>query len=140
MPAASTGAIAFDNEENPVPGFSDEVTVGLTDVPPTVVVGKTADPAVVGETLESVEFTITVKNTSDETVWITSMTDTVFGDLLAEGCETIDTELDQITIGLQALQQRGPFESGDQRIAHSRRGLSSRPMANNSRTTPNSAK
>jgi hypothetical protein len=60
---------------------TDDATVRLTDVPPTVSVDKTADPVILDEPGGSVTFTVKVTNTSFEPVTLTSLVDDVHGDL-----------------------------------------------------------
>lgn len=71
------------------------------DPPPTVSVTKTADPTTVNEPGGSVTFSVSVWNTSDESVTVTSLTDTVgtaVTDLLASAansdCDTVSRELE----------------------------------------------
>ncbi|MEZ5144236.1 MAG: DUF11 domain-containing protein [Acidimicrobiales bacterium] len=58
---------------------TDTAIVTAEDIPPTIVVTKSADPASVAEPGGSVSFPVTVKNTSFEPVTITSLTDAVDG-------------------------------------------------------------
>ena len=68
---------------------SDDATVSLTDVPPTVMIGKSAAPASRPEPGGTFTFTVTVTNTSGEAVVITSLTDDVYGNLATQGtCTT----------------------------------------------------
>ena len=60
---------------------SDDETVGYDDVPPTVEVVKTANPTEVPETGADVTFTFEVTNESEESVEITSLVDSVYGEL-----------------------------------------------------------
>ncbi|MCA1683978.1 MAG: hypothetical protein LC708_02470, partial [Actinobacteria bacterium] len=62
-----------------------EATVRITDVPPTVTVEKTADPASRPEPGGSFTFRVRVTNTSFERVQITNLTDDVYGDLNGRG-------------------------------------------------------
>jgi uncharacterized repeat protein (TIGR01451 family) len=57
----------------------DDATVTFDDVPPVIVVTKTANPTSVPETGGNVLFTITVENTGTESVTLTGAVDTVFG-------------------------------------------------------------
>ena len=76
-------ATVVDDDGSEAANFDDE-TVTITDVPPTVIVDKTVDPSEVfaGET---VTFTINVINHSDEAVTLTSLTDSIYGDLDGQG-------------------------------------------------------
>ena len=59
----------------------DDASVEITDVPPTVVVTKTADVTEVPEPGGPVTFAVDVNNTSFEAVTVTSITDSVDGGL-----------------------------------------------------------
>jgi uncharacterized repeat protein (TIGR01451 family) len=72
-------ATVVDDEQTERSNF-DDATVSLTDVPPTIVVDKTASPEKV-EAGTTVTFTVKVTNTSDETVWLTDLVDSIHGDL-----------------------------------------------------------
>ncbi len=74
-------ATAVDDEGNPA-SDDDDATVAFSDVParPAQVI-KTAAPSAVGEPGGIVGFDITVENTSVEPVTLTSLLDSVFGDL-----------------------------------------------------------
>ncbi len=76
-------ATVIDDEGSDASNMDDE-TVTLTDVPPTIVVDKTVAPETVyaGET---VTFTISVTNQSDEAVTLSSLTDSIYGDLDGQG-------------------------------------------------------
>ncbi len=78
---------------------SNEVSVSITDVPPTILVTKTADPTEVLEPGGYVDFTITVKNTSgayDSPLTLTDLDDSVFGDLL----DNIDGECKDVSTSI----------------------------------------
>jgi len=60
---------------------TDDATVTLTNVAPTVQVNKTANPLVRPEPGGTFTFTAVVTNTSAETVTITSITDDIYGNL-----------------------------------------------------------
>jgi LPXTG-motif cell wall-anchored protein len=67
---------------------SDDATVDFTDVAPTLEVTKVTDKASVPETGGNVVFTFTVTNTSDESVTITGLDDSIYGTLTGdEDCE-----------------------------------------------------
>ena len=63
----------------------DDATVTVTDVLPTIVVTKTATPTQVPEPGDTVTLTLRVDNTGVETVTLTTLTDTVHGDLDSQG-------------------------------------------------------
>ena len=68
---------------------TDDATVTVTDVKPTISVVKTADPTVVDEPGGDVTFTVQVTNNSVEPVTLTDLTDDVYGDLGGQGtCAT----------------------------------------------------
>jgi len=71
---------ASDNDSTNV-SDTDNVVISFTDVVPTILVTKTANPTTVLESGGHVTFTFTIQNTSIyETVWITSLSDDVFGE------------------------------------------------------------
>jgi uncharacterized repeat protein (TIGR01451 family) len=76
-------ATVVDDDKTEKSNF-DDATVRLTDVPPTISVDKTASPDKV-EAGTEVTFTVKVTNTSDETVWLESLTDSIHGDLDDQG-------------------------------------------------------
>lgn len=70
-------ATVKDEEGNGTSDEDDEI-VGFKDVAPTLEVTKTVDDDSIPETGQEVTFTFTVKNTSKESVTITSLSDDVF--------------------------------------------------------------
>ncbi len=64
---------------------SDDATVTITDVLPTIDVTKTANPTSVMEPGGTVTFSVTVHNTSPEAVSLDSLVDSVYGDLNGQG-------------------------------------------------------
>ena len=64
---------------------SAPAAVTFTDVAPTVVVTKTANPTTLPETGGNVTFTVDVQNTSFESVTLTTFNDNVFGALGGQG-------------------------------------------------------
>ena len=77
-------AAAVDNDGSEATD-TDDATVELTDVKPTITVDKTADPTVVDEPGGNVTFTVKVKNTSFEPVTLDSLVDDTHGDLNGQG-------------------------------------------------------
>ena len=79
-------ADAKDDELNPATA-SDDATVTLDDVQPSIVVTKTASPTHVNEPGAGVTFTVTVKNTSvsSDPVTLDSLADDTHGDLAGQG-------------------------------------------------------
>ncbi len=69
---------AVDDDDSEATDEDDE-SVEVTDVEPTIEVSKSGDPTIVQEPGGEVTFTVDVENTSDEPVWITSITDSVEG-------------------------------------------------------------
>jgi uncharacterized repeat protein (TIGR01451 family) len=79
---------ATDDDGANVGGDSNEVTVSLDDVLPTITVTKTANDTSIPETGQLVTFTFRVTNTSGEAVEITSLSDDQFGTLTGNaGCQ-----------------------------------------------------
>lgn len=77
-------ATASDDDGNTGTDTDDE-TVTFTDVAPQIALTKSASPSLVAETGGDVAFTFTVENIGQEDVTLTSLTDTVFGDLNGQG-------------------------------------------------------
>jgi hypothetical protein len=74
-----------DEEGNPV-GGSDSASVNVNDVPSAIELVKVASPTSVNEPGGLVTFTFTVNNLSAvDTVTITSLTDSLYGDLNGQG-------------------------------------------------------
>lgn len=74
-----------DDDGLPVSG-DDSATVDITDVPSSIDVTKTANPTSVPETGGVVTFTVHIDNTSSaDSVDITSLVDTIYGDLNGKG-------------------------------------------------------
>ncbi|MCB2180251.1 hypothetical protein KQH54_03930 [bacterium] len=81
-------AIAVDLDGNEATGRAS-ATVSYNDELPSITVTKTAYPTSVDEPGGLVEFTFQIKNNSQESVWLNSLTDTVFSDLNSQGtCNT----------------------------------------------------
>jgi len=81
--------VTVEDNEGGQASDSDEETVTVTDVGPDIRITKTANPASVPETGGNVTFTFLVENIGQENVTLTSLTDTVFGDLNGQGdCAT----------------------------------------------------
>ncbi|WP_225752563.1 DUF11 domain-containing protein [Actinotalea sp. Marseille-Q4924] len=77
-------ATAVDDDDTPATDTDDE-TVIFTDVAPMIRITKTANPTHVPETGGDVTFTFLVENIGDEDATLTSLTDSVFGDLNGQG-------------------------------------------------------
>ena len=83
------GPAAAIDDDGSTATDTDDATVKLTDVKPTIEVDKTASPTVVDEPGGDVSFTVKVKNTSFEPVTLDSLVDDVHGDLNGKGsCAT----------------------------------------------------
>jgi hypothetical protein len=68
---------------------TDDATVTLLDVAPTIRADKSADPTSIDEPGGDVVFTVIIYNDSFEAVTLTSLTDDVYGDLNGQGtCNT----------------------------------------------------
>ena len=84
---------AVDNEQTEATD-NDDAIVDFSDVPPSIVVNKVANPTVVPETGGDVTFTFTVQNTSsEESVTILSLEDTVYGSLAGDADCQVNTVL-----------------------------------------------
>jgi hypothetical protein len=95
---------------------SDDATIRLTDVPPTVSVDKTANPTIVDEPGGIVTFTVQVTNTSFEPVTLDSLTDDIHGDLDGRGsCATGGTidpgETYECSFEAEVTGNAGDFET-----------------------------
>ncbi|MGI9648781.1 MAG: SdrD B-like domain-containing protein [Acidimicrobiia bacterium] len=73
-------ATVVDNEANTA-NDGDSETVGLDDVLPTIVVTKTANPTRVAASGGSVTFTVRVDNSGVEPVTLSSLSDSIYGDV-----------------------------------------------------------
>ena len=129
-------AEADDGEGNTANG-SDSATVSFDDELPSISVAKTPSAGSVPEPGATVTFTVEVANTSGEDLTLTSLNDSVFGDLLdganpAITNNTCDDQATAIGVGgtftctFDAALERpgrraGPFEHGD-RLCRGRRG------------------
>ena len=86
-------ASATDDDGTPATD-ADDASVDFSDVPPSIFVNKVANPTVVPETGGDVTFTFTVLNTSsEESVTITSLNDSVYGTLAGDTDCGVGTEL-----------------------------------------------
>jgi len=97
---------------------TDDAVVTITDVPPTVLVDKTAAPLTLPEPGGTFTFTVKVTNTSAEEVTITELTDDIYGDISTKGTctDAIGTVLDADpdgtgpkTGGIYTCSFPGPF-------------------------------
>ena len=86
--------VVEDDEENPATD-TDDAVVTLTPVPPTVQVVKTATPESRPAPGGQFTFLVVVTNTSAENVTITTLTDSVHGNIATQGTcvDAIGTEL-----------------------------------------------
>jgi LPXTG-site transpeptidase (sortase) family protein len=88
-PIDDAGTAAQDRDTPSGQDPEDDEDVVLTDLLPTVTVTKTPGAASIDEPGGSVTFTVTVENTSAETVTLNTLTDSVFGNLNGQGtCAT----------------------------------------------------
>ena len=82
-------ATATDDDGRLASADSNDVTVSLTNVLPTITVAKSANPTSLPEPGGNVEFTVVVTNNSFEPVTLTGLTDDVYGNLNGQGtCAT----------------------------------------------------
>jgi len=92
---------------------TDDATVTFTDIPPEIVVTKTANPTSVPETGGDVEFTITVDNTGTEPVTLTGAIDTVFGPI-----DVALFDIQDIPVGGTATYSFTEFMQGEPDAPH----------------------
>ncbi len=85
-------ASGTDESGNPV-SDSDDATVTITDVAPTLVVTKGATPSSLPEPGGEFTFNVTVENTSGESVTIASLNDDVYGTLTGDADCQVGTVL-----------------------------------------------
>ncbi len=115
-------AKAVDND-NTEATDTDDATVDFTNVLPTIDVTKTADPTAVPETGGNVLFTFVVKNTStEESVTITSLSDSVYGILAGDDDCKVGTVL-----AAGANLRRSPSPSGSRATSAARLTSTSSP-------------
>ena len=81
-------ASGTDDDGNPV-SDDDDATVTITDVLPSIVVTKTADPTSLPEPGGTVTFSVRVDNTSVEELTLTALNDDIHGDLDGQGTCTV---------------------------------------------------
>ncbi|MEW6153393.1 MAG: hypothetical protein AB1673_05295 [Actinomycetota bacterium] len=85
----NTVTVVVEDDEGNEASDSDDATITLTDVLPTITVDKTADPLVMPEPGGTFTFTVVVTNTSIEPVTLTTLTDDIYGNLNGQGtCAT----------------------------------------------------
>ncbi|MDP1793065.1 MAG: hypothetical protein Q8K63_02915, partial [Acidimicrobiales bacterium] len=77
--------VTLVDDDNATATDFDTAIVDINDVPPSIVVTKTATPSSVSELGGPVSFTVKVQNLSVEAVTLTSLVDDVFGDLNGKG-------------------------------------------------------
>ncbi len=109
-------ANASDNDGNEQT-VSDDATVTIQDVEPALSVEKTADPSVIPESGDNVTFTITVTNVGSVTLWLTGLSDSVFGDLDGQGdCDL--TSYPELDPGEQYICSFTEYVAGDEGQPH----------------------
>ncbi|MGI6443389.1 MAG: DUF7507 domain-containing protein [Candidatus Dojkabacteria bacterium] len=89
----NTFTVTVEDNDGSTVTDSDDATVTFEDVAPTLDVTKTVDDDSIPETGQEVTFTFTVKNTSKESVTITSLSDSVFGVLTGSDSCKVGTSL-----------------------------------------------
>jgi len=81
-----------DDDGHEVSGF-DDATVTITNVPSTITVTKTANPTAVQDS-GPVTFTVVVRNNSSvDTVYIQTLTDSIYGNLNPKGTCTLEDDI-----------------------------------------------
>jgi uncharacterized repeat protein (TIGR01451 family) len=109
-------ANASDNDGNEQT-VSDDATVTIQDVEPAISVEKTADPSSVPESGGNVTFTVTVTNVGSVTLWLTGLSDSVFGDLDGQGdCDL--TPYPELDPGEQYICSFTEYIAGDEGESH----------------------
>jgi uncharacterized repeat protein (TIGR01451 family) len=88
----TVSATAVDNEQNEV-SEEDDATVEFTDILPDITVSKSPSTSSVIAPGGNVSFTVTVTNLAAEAVQITSLVDSVFGDLDNAGTCSVPQDL-----------------------------------------------
>ena len=84
-PHTNVVTVTAEDNEGTDAADDDDATVTFSDVAPPIRITKTANPTSVPETGGDVTFTFLVENIGQEDVTLTSLTDTVFGDLNGQG-------------------------------------------------------
>ena len=84
-PHTNVVTVTAEDNEGTDATDDDDATVTFEDVAPQIRVTKTANPTQVPETGGSVTFTFLVENIGQEDVTLTTLSDTVFGDLNGKG-------------------------------------------------------
>jgi hypothetical protein len=87
-----TARVEDDSNPDVFAEAQGEASVEITDVLPTVVVSKSADPETVSEPGGTVEFDVRVSNPGSEAITLTELVDDVYGDLDDQGtCSVLQT-------------------------------------------------
>jgi|GEM_PF-1830568 len=111
----NTATAECHDDEGNVVSDDDDATVVIDDVLPTIKVEKSCDPEAVPETGGLVRFFVRILNQSIEGVNITSVVDSEFGDLVAEG---VFDENEYLPAGADVLRSFERFVSGDVLVPH----------------------
>jgi hypothetical protein len=85
--------VTATNTTGVVVNDTDDATVSITDVPPTITLDKSVTPASLPEPGGTFTFTVVVGNTSTEPVTITSLTDDIYGNLTTRPGSTCTTAI-----------------------------------------------
>ena len=94
----NTATVTVEDDDGSEDEDEDDETVVVVDVDPTVQVVKSATPSSRPEPGGTFTYTVEVTNDSDETVWLTELIDTKFGDLDGQGTCVADGSV-QIAVG-----------------------------------------
>ncbi len=97
--------VGWTDDEGSVqePESSNDAIIALTDVPSTITVTKTANPTVVQDS-GPVTFTVVVRNNSAvDTVYIQTLTDSIYGDVNGKGTCTLEDGIDEGPAGSRRI-------------------------------------
>jgi hypothetical protein len=90
---STAAAVVTDDEGNEIQG-QGSVTVGISDVPPSIAVSKAAEPGSVSEPGGTVQFTVQIRNDGPEVVMLQALVDDVYGNLSGKGsCPVLSNQV-----------------------------------------------
>jgi hypothetical protein len=90
---STAAAVVTDDEGNEIQG-QGSVTVGISDVTPSIAVSKAAEPGSVSEPGGTVQFTVQIRNDGPEVVMLQALVDDVYGNLSGKGsCPVLSNQV-----------------------------------------------